>query len=50
MSIFITLLAFNDPATIQSAKITVLLSSVTAGIAGYAVLRKAAAPPPITST
>ena len=44
MSIFITLLAFNDPATIQSAKITVLLSSVAAGTAGYVLLRRAAVP------
>lgn len=42
MSIFITLLAFNDPAVIQSAKITVLLSSLLAGIAGFLVLRRAA--------
>jgi len=40
MSIFITLLAFSDPATIQSSKITVLLSSLVAGIAGFLVLRR----------
>jgi NhaA family Na+:H+ antiporter len=40
MSIFITLLAFNDPATIQSSKITVLLSSLAAGIAGFLVLKR----------
>lgn len=40
MSIFITLLAFSDPATVQSSKITVLLSSLVAGIAGFLVLRR----------
>jgi len=45
MSIFITLLAFNDPATIQSAKVTVLLASLVAGTAGYLVLRRAATSP-----
>ena len=43
MSIFITLLAFSDSAAIQSAKITVLLSSLAAGSAGFWVLRRASA-------
>ncbi len=39
MSIFITLLAFSDPALVQSSKITVLLSSVLAGVTGFLVLK-----------
>ena len=40
MSIFITLLAFNDPGIVQGAKIAVLLSSVVAGSAGFLLLCK----------
>ena len=40
MSIFIILLAFSDPVLVQSSKITVLISSVLAGIAGYLLLRR----------
>lgn len=43
MSIFITLLAFNDPLTIQSTKISILLGSLVAGFTGYFVLRQQAA-------
>lgn len=39
MSIFITLLAFSDPAMVQSSKITILLSSFLAGIAGFLILK-----------
>lgn len=39
MSIFITLLAFSDPETIQSTKIGILLGSLLAGITGYLILR-----------
>ncbi len=39
MSIFITLLAFDHPVTIQSTKISILLSSLSAGLAGYLILR-----------
>jgi len=39
MSIFITLLAFNDPEIVQSTKISILLSSLLAGIAGFLILR-----------
>lgn len=42
MSIFIALLAFDAPGTIQNAKIAVLLSSLCAGVAGFCLLR----PPP----
>ena len=35
MSIFITLLAFSAPEVIQSAKISILLGSLFAGITGY---------------
>ena len=41
MSIFITLLAFADPAVVQMSKITVLLSSLIAGILGFVILRTA---------
>jgi NhaA family Na+:H+ antiporter len=40
MSIFITLLAFGNPAIIQSAKISILLSSLLAGFIGYLILRR----------
>lgn len=43
MSIFITLLAFHDPSIVQGAKISVLLSSVVAGTAGYLLLRRTTA-------
>jgi NhaA family Na+:H+ antiporter len=39
MSIFITLLAFNDPSIIQESKIAILLSSLAAGILGFLFLR-----------
>jgi NhaA family Na+:H+ antiporter len=39
MSIFITLLAFNDLATIAHAKLVILLSSLLAGIIGFILLR-----------
>jgi NhaA family Na+:H+ antiporter len=39
MSIFITLLAFNDPEIVQSTKISILLSSLLAGVAGFLILR-----------
>ncbi|WP_127128175.1 Na+/H+ antiporter NhaA [Pseudoflavitalea rhizosphaerae] len=39
MSIFITLLAFNDATTIINAKIAVLSASVIAGIAGFLFLK-----------
>jgi NhaA family Na+:H+ antiporter len=40
MSIFITLLAFENPATIQSTKISILLSSLVAGGIGYLLLSR----------
>jgi NhaA family Na+:H+ antiporter len=39
MSIFITLLAFNDPQIIQGTKISILLSSLLAGVTGFLILR-----------
>lgn len=39
MSIFIALLAFDDPETIAHAKLAVLLASLTAGISGFCLLR-----------
>lgn len=41
MSIFITLLAFNDAEVVQVSKIAVLCASLLAGIVGFAVLRNA---------
>jgi NhaA family Na+:H+ antiporter len=40
MSIFITLLAFENPLTIQSTKISILLSSLVAGLIGYLILSR----------
>ena len=42
MSIFITLLAFDDPEIIQSTKIIVLLSSLLAGLTGFFILSRQA--------
>jgi NhaA family Na+:H+ antiporter len=39
MSIFITLLAFDTPMIVQSTKISILLSSLLAGLTGYLILR-----------
>jgi NhaA family Na+:H+ antiporter len=40
MSIFITLLAFDNREIIQSSKITILLSSILAGTVGFLILRR----------
>jgi Na+:H+ antiporter, NhaA family len=40
MSIFITLLAFENPMTIQGTKISILLSSLIAGVVGYLILSR----------
>lgn len=40
MSIFITLLAFSEPELIQSTKISILLSSLLAGLTGFLVLHR----------
>jgi len=39
MSIFITLLAFNDIALIDSSKIAVMVGSLFSGVAGFVILR-----------
>lgn len=39
MSIFITLLAFDDETTINNAKLAILLASIIAGIVGYFSLK-----------
>lgn len=39
MSIFITLLAFDDETIINNSKLVILLSSLTAGILGFAMLK-----------
>jgi Na+:H+ antiporter, NhaA family len=43
MSIFITLLAFNDPEIIRSSKTVILLSSLLAGTAGFMILNRCTA-------
>lgn len=43
MSIFITLLAFGNPETVQSSKISILLSSLAAGTVGFLILRRPSA-------
>jgi NhaA family Na+:H+ antiporter len=40
MSIFITLLAFDNADIVQSSKISILLGSLAAGVVGYLILRK----------
>ncbi len=40
MSIFITLLAFQNAEIIQNTKITILLSSLVAGVVGYLILSR----------
>ncbi len=45
MSIFISLLAFDDASVIQSSKLTILISSTLAGSVGYIVLRYASKGP-----
>jgi len=44
MSIFITLLAFDNPEIIETSKLSTLLTSVLAGSAGYLILAKAGEP------
>ena len=39
MSIFITILAFQDPETIIFSKIAILIASVLAGIFGFVYLK-----------
>lgn len=41
MSIFITLLAFNDDNVIQHSKIAILFSSLVAGVIGFMIIKKA---------
>jgi NhaA family Na+:H+ antiporter len=40
MSIFITLLAFDDQTIINNAKFVILLSSLVAGVLGFLFLKK----------
>jgi len=40
MSIFITLLAFSDPEVIQGTKISILLTSLLAGVTGFLILSR----------
>jgi NhaA family Na+:H+ antiporter len=39
MSIFITLLAFDDPSVIDASKLSIMLASLSAGILGFVWLR-----------
>jgi NhaA family Na+:H+ antiporter len=50
MSIFITLLAFPNVETIQTTKVSILLSSLLAGVIGFLILRKQALDPGQEST
>lgn len=43
MSIFITLLAFQEPEVIQSTKISILLGSLLAGLTGFLILSRQSA-------
>lgn len=47
MSIFISLLAFQDAVIVQQSKIAVLASSLIAGVAGYFAIRLAASRSPV---
>ncbi len=40
MSIFITLLAFDNPDIVQSSKISILLGSLVAGLVGFLILNR----------
>lgn len=40
MSIFITLLAFSDPEIVQATKISILISSLLAGLTGFLILSR----------
>ena len=40
MSIFISGLAFNEPALVDLSKLGILSASLIAGIAGYIMLRR----------
>ncbi|MBI5946996.1 MAG: Na+/H+ antiporter NhaA [Chloroflexi bacterium] len=42
VSLFITALAFEDPTVIDDAKIAILVATIAAGSAGYALLRRVA--------
>jgi len=49
MSIFITLLAFDNPEVVQSSKISILLSSLLAGTVGFITLSKEIAKSVVTT-
>lgn len=48
MSIFITLLAYGNPALITEAKIAVLLASIISGVIGYSWLKLTLDPPSVS--
>jgi NhaA family Na+:H+ antiporter len=48
VSLFITGLAFSDPALSDLSKIGIFVGSIVAGIAGYVLLRTLGRPPPAT--
>ncbi|GFO66796.1 Na(+)/H(+) antiporter NhaA [Geomonas limicola] len=49
MSIFITLLAYNDPGTVQVSKLSILVASLIAGSLGFLILhRTTSSGPPST--
>ena len=48
MSIFITLLAFDNATVVQHSKIAILLSSLVAGVLGYMFIKRATRSLPVT--
>ena len=46
MSIFISSLAFQDPAMLNHAKIGILVGSLLSGVVGYLILRRTLEPQP----
>jgi NhaA family Na+:H+ antiporter len=47
VALFITGLAFTDPALADQAKLGIFAGSLLAGMLGYGLLRAAAGPPPV---
>ena len=41
MSIFVTLLAFDNTAIVDSAKLAIIITSVLSGVVGYEIIRLA---------
>lgn len=50
MSLFVTTLAFTNPEHTDQAKIGIFTASITAGIAGYWLLKKVFTEPPASES